>query len=94
MRDDQLRVVLALELVYAVGHDFERVNVQARIRFIQHGHASARAAPFAKISARFFSPPEKPSFTDRFNSDSSSSSNWIFSRMSLRKLHRAQLLLP
>ena len=38
-----------------------------------------------KISLRFFSPPEKPSFTDRFSSVSSISSLFIRSRTSAMK---------
>ena len=52
---------------------------------------SSRIASFGcsiaicRISFRFFSPPEKPSFTDRFMSFSSISSSLSFSRNMGRK---------
>ena len=38
-----------------------------------------------KISFRFFSPPENPSFTERFSSPSSMSRSFILSLTSARK---------
>jgi len=52
---------------------------------------SSRIASFGsriaiwKISFRFFSPPEKPTLTERFRNDSSMSSSPSFSRASPRK---------
>ena len=45
-----------------------------------------------KISLRFFSPPEKPSFTGRFSSDASMSSSLAFSRTKRHELHGVELV--
>ena len=37
MRDDQLRRVGTLQFIHAGGNDFQRVNVQAGIRFVENG---------------------------------------------------------
>ena len=44
-----------------------------------------------KISLRFFSPPEKPSLTERLSRSSFNSSSFIFSFTSVEELHRVQL---
>jgi len=64
MRDDELRVVGAFQGVDAVADDLERVNVQARIGFVEDGQLGFEHGHLEDL-ARFFSPPEKPSFTER-----------------------------
>ena len=44
-----------------------------------------------RISLRFFSPPEKPTFTGRFSISASMSSAFAFSRISFRNVGRVEL---
>ena len=37
MRDDQLRIIDAFEMVHAAGDNLKRVNIQTRVSFIEHG---------------------------------------------------------
>jgi hypothetical protein len=68
----------ALQFVHAAGNDFQRVNVQAGIRLVEDGELRFEHGHLENF-ARFFSPPEKPSFTERLSKSSLSSSSLILS---------------
>ena len=58
MSDDKLRIIGALGMVYTIGHDLERINVQAGIGFIQHGHDRLEQGHLQNFRAFLFSAGE------------------------------------
>ena len=85
MGDDDERALGAAQRVDAVGDTIsQRVDVEARVGLVEHRQRGSSTAIW-KISLRFFSPPEKPSLTERCSSAWSISSSFIFSFTSAMK---------
>ena len=57
----------AAKLVHAVGDDAQRVDVETRSPVSSRMASRGSSTAIWRISFRFFSPPEKPLFTDRLN---------------------------
>ena len=84
MRDDELRVVGALQFVHAVRDDFERVDVQAGIGFVEDGELRFEHGHLENFVALLFAAGK--TFIDRaLRADLPfSSSSFIFSFTSAR----------
>jgi hypothetical protein len=57
--DDEHRAVGRTQRVDAVGDDLQRIDVEAGIGLVEHAQLGSSSF-ICRISARFFSPPEKP----------------------------------
>jgi hypothetical protein len=68
VRDDDDRAVRAAERVDAVRDNPQGVDVEAGIGLVENRRRGSSTAIW-NISLRFFSPPEKPSLTDRLSID-------------------------
>ena len=60
--DDDEGVVRVVVRLDAAGNGLDRVNVEAGVGLIQQGQRAGLSMSSCKISAFFFSPPEKPTF--------------------------------
>ena len=83
------------EVIDALGHDAESINVQTAVRFVKNGELRLKHGHLENLIA-FFSPPENPSLTERLASLLSSSTNSLRSRISFQKIgsrHRVQSLV-
>lgn len=67
---------VAVAQAFLLGDDFQNVDAQPRIRFIEN--AQLGSAPPFDVIVRFFSLPEKPTFTERSGSSGICSGSLFF----------------